>query len=77
MDALPPEEAKSLLELCQTTIPYLALLTRVKHTGPKLRRIEQDVERDYIMTAQQAREYGMIDQIIEKAAMSEGRSAQL
>ena len=26
-----------------------------KHTGQKLRRIEQDVERDYIMTAEQAR----------------------
>ena len=45
-----------------------------KHTGQQLRRIEQDVERDYIMTAQQAREYGMIDEIIEKAPMSKGRS---
>ena len=45
-----------------------------KHTGQKLRRIEQDVERDYIMTAQQARKYGMIDEIVEKAAMVEGRS---
>ena len=48
-----------------------------KHTGQKLGRIEQDVERDYIMTAEQARKYGMIDEIIEKAPMSGGRSAQL
>ena len=48
-----------------------------KHTGQKLGRIEQDVERDYIMTAEQARKYGMIDKIIEKAPMSGGRSAQL
>ncbi len=48
-----------------------------KHTGQKLGKIEKDVERDYIMTAEQARKYGMIDEIIEKAPRSEGRSAQL
>ncbi len=48
-----------------------------KHTGQKPGKIEQDVERDYIMTAEQARKYGMIDEIIEKAAMSGGRSAEL
>jgi ATP-dependent Clp protease protease subunit len=29
-------------------------------------RIEKDVERDYIMTAAQAKEYGIIDEVISK-----------
>ena len=37
-----------------------------KHTSQKLRKIESDVERDFIMTAEQATEYGIIDKIIEK-----------
>ena len=35
-----------------------------KHTGQNLDRIEKDVERDYIMTADQAKEYGIVDQVI-------------
>src|SRR6201998_1272086 len=31
------------------------------HTGQPLDRIEKDVERDYIMTADQSKEYGIID----------------
>jgi ATP-dependent Clp protease, protease subunit len=37
-----------------------------KHTGQKLDKIERDVERDFIMNAQQAKEYGIIDDIIYK-----------
>jgi ATP-dependent Clp protease protease subunit len=37
-----------------------------KHTGRPVDRIEKDVERDYIMNAEQAKEYGMIDEIIYK-----------
>jgi ATP-dependent Clp protease protease subunit len=36
------------------------------HTGQALERIEKDVERDYIMTADQAKEYGIIDEVISK-----------
>ncbi len=64
--------AQEILRLRQTISAILK-----KHTGQKLRRIEQDVERDYIMTAREARKYGMIDEIIEKASMSGGLSAQL
>src|SRR5579871_3175777 len=35
-----------------------------KHTGQALTRVEKDVERDFIMNAQQAREYGLVDEII-------------
>ena len=36
------------------------------HTGQSLERIEKDVERDYIMTAAQSKEYGIIDEVISK-----------
>lgn len=37
-----------------------------EHTGQPIEKIEKDVERDFIMTAEQAREYGLIDEIIYK-----------
>jgi len=37
-----------------------------KHTSQPIERIAKDVERDYIMNAQQAKEYGIIDEIITK-----------
>ena len=37
-----------------------------KHTGQPLDKIQRDVERDFIMTAQQAKDYGIIDDIIVK-----------
>jgi ATP-dependent Clp protease protease subunit len=37
-----------------------------KSTGQTLAQIERDVERDFIMTAPQAREYGIIDDIIDR-----------
>src|SRR3989442_1517602 len=36
------------------------------HTGQTMERIEKDVERDYIMTADQSKEYGIIDEVISK-----------
>ena len=35
-----------------------------KHTGQRLDKVEKDVERDFIMNASQAREYGIVDDII-------------
>ncbi len=37
-----------------------------KHTGQTLDKVERDVERDFIMNAAQAKEYGIIDEIIDK-----------
>jgi ATP-dependent Clp protease protease subunit len=37
-----------------------------KHSGQKLEKVEKDVERDFIMNAQQSKEYGLIDDIIYK-----------
>jgi ATP-dependent Clp protease protease subunit len=38
------------------------------HTGQPLERIEADSDRDRWFTAEEAREYGFIDQVIERAA---------
>ncbi len=38
----------------------------VKHTGQKLSAIEKSMERDNFMTAEKAKEFGLIDQVIDK-----------
>ncbi len=35
-----------------------------KHTGQPLETIQRDVERDYYMTADEAKEYGLIDEVL-------------
>jgi ATP-dependent Clp protease protease subunit len=37
-----------------------------KHTKQSLERIEHDTDRDFIMTAIQAKEYGLVDHVIDK-----------
>ena len=53
--------AKEILRIRTMTNEILA-----KHTGQKTEQIEKDVERDFIMSAEQAKVYGIIDEIIEK-----------
>ncbi len=44
------------------------------HSGRPLEQVEQDIDRDYFMTAQQALEYGLIDEVL---APRRGISAEL
>ena len=37
-----------------------------ERTGQPLEKVEKDTERDYYMTAEEAKEYGLVDQILEK-----------
>jgi ATP-dependent Clp protease protease subunit len=37
-----------------------------KHTGRPLEQIEKDTDRNYFMSAEEAKHYGIIDEIIEK-----------
>jgi ATP-dependent Clp protease protease subunit len=37
-----------------------------KHTGQPVEKVAQDVERDYWLGAEEAKEYGMIDHILNK-----------
>jgi len=38
------------------------------HTGQQLSKIQQDTERDYILSAAEAKDYGIIDDVISKRA---------
>ncbi|RLD18757.1 MAG: ATP-dependent Clp endopeptidase proteolytic subunit ClpP [Caldiserica bacterium] len=35
------------------------------HTGQPIKKIEQDTERDYFMSADEAKEYGLVDRVIK------------
>ncbi|MDE7368167.1 MAG: ATP-dependent Clp protease proteolytic subunit, partial [Muribaculaceae bacterium] len=37
------------------------------HSGQPFEKVERDSDRDYWMTAQEAKEYGMIDDVLVKA----------
>jgi ATP-dependent Clp protease protease subunit len=54
-------QAREILRMREIINELLA-----RHTGQPLERITKDVDRDYIMNAQQAKEYGVVDEIITK-----------
>ena len=37
----------------------------VKHTGQSMDRIKKDTDRDYFMSAEEAKKYGIVDQVVE------------
>lgn len=37
----------------------------IKHTGQSLKQIETDTDRDFFMTAEEAKKYGLVDKIIK------------
>jgi ATP-dependent Clp protease protease subunit len=53
--------AKEILRMRSVINQLLA-----EHSGQSINKVEKDTERDYIMSAQQAKEYGLIDEIIQK-----------
>lgn len=53
--------AKEILKLKERVNKILSY-----HTGQPLERIEKDSDRDYWMSAEEAKEYGIIDKILEK-----------
>jgi len=52
-------QAEEILRMRELTSQIIA-----KHTGQTYERVERDVERDKIMSAMQAKEYGLIDEVI-------------
>ncbi|MBI3653148.1 MAG: ATP-dependent Clp endopeptidase proteolytic subunit ClpP [Acidobacteria bacterium] len=52
-------QAEEILRMRKLTSEILA-----HHTGQTMERVERDVERDLIMSPSQAKEYGLIDQVI-------------
>jgi ATP-dependent Clp protease, protease subunit len=55
-------QAKEILYLKKQLNLHLA-----NHTGQPLDRIEEDTDRDFFMSAQEAKEYGLIDQVIDRS----------
>jgi ATP-dependent Clp protease protease subunit len=43
----------------------------VRHTGQPLKKIEDALERDTFMTADMAKEFGLIDKVIDKRPLEE------
>ena len=41
------------------------------HTGQPIERIAQDTDRDFYLNAQEAKEYGLVDDVLDKPPMSE------
>ena len=60
--------AKHILRLKDQLNQILA-----KHTGKSLSQIEQDTDRDYYMEPEEAKKYGIIDEIIKRKASSGGK----
>jgi ATP-dependent Clp protease protease subunit len=52
--------AKQILKLKDKVNRILA-----KHTGQPLEKIEKDTDRDFYLSAQEAKEYGLIDEVIQ------------
>jgi len=52
-------QAREILRLREELNRILA-----RHTGQPLERIEQDTDRDYYMSGEEARDYGLVDQVI-------------
>jgi len=57
-------QAKEILRLRQELNHILAL-----HTKQPIEKIEKDTERDYYMSGEQAKTYGIIDEVISKRHM--------
>jgi len=47
----------------------------VKHTGQPYERVERTLDRDHFMTADEARDFGIVDRVYEKREAAEGAAA--
>jgi len=52
--------AKQIIKIKEKLNKILA-----KHTGQSLERVEKDTDRDFYLSAQEAKEYGIIDEVIK------------
>ena len=54
-------QAREILRMRETVNTIL-----VRHTGQQMESIQRDTERDFFMSPAQAKDYGLIDEVIEK-----------
>ncbi|GLI34589.1 ATP-dependent Clp endopeptidase proteolytic subunit ClpP [Desulforhabdus amnigena] len=59
-------QAKEILRLREELNQIL-----VRHTGKELEQIQRDTERDFFMSGLQAKEYGMVDEVITSRGVGE------
>ena len=59
-------QAREILKVRDTLNKILS-----EHTGQPIEKIREDTERDYFMTAEEAKEYGIIDKIITTREMQD------
>ena len=52
-------QAKEILRLKDKIEEILA-----KHTGKSLEKIKKDTDRDYFMTPEEAKDYGIVDEVV-------------
>jgi ATP-dependent Clp protease protease subunit len=55
--------AREILKLKKELYEIIAL-----HSGNPIEKVEKDADRDYWMTSQEAKDYGMIDEILQKTS---------
>ncbi len=56
-------QAKEILKLRANLNNILS-----KHTGQDVAKIEKDTDRDYFMSAEESRAYGIVDEVVEKVS---------
>ncbi len=54
-------QAKEMLRLKKLLIDIIS-----KHTGQDPERVEKDIDRDFILTPDEAREYGVVDDVLKR-----------
>ena len=59
-------QAREIMRLKQLLIEYFA-----QHTGQTVKKIEKDMERDFFMSAQESKDYGIVDQILVREKNAE------
>jgi ATP-dependent Clp protease protease subunit len=63
-------QAKEILRLREELNTILA-----HHTGQSIERISEDTDRDRYMTPHQAKEYGLIDEVLDAATLKGGKGS--
>lgn len=64
-------QAREILRMREELNEILA-----RHTGQPLPKIEKDTERDFFMTGEQAKEYGIVDRVITKRGAATDAAGQ-
>jgi len=53
-------QATEMVKMKKVIIDIIA-----RHTGQERVKVEQDIDRDYFMSAEEAKEYGLVDEVVE------------